>query len=122
EVLLVDADESHGALPLRCGVHPRHSLSRLRGGELAAPDLLVSLGHGLSLLPVGGGDPADRLEPAERRAMLRRCAALYPRFDLVIVDAGSRLEQVLAAASVGGSRLLALSAAERVAAAATYAL
>ena len=38
------------------------------------------------------------------------------------MDAGSRVEQVLSAASAGAARLLAVSAAERISAAATYAL
>lgn len=123
DVLLVDADENHGTLPLLFGIEPRHPLSRLRGGEVTPTDLLVHLGHGLVLLPAGGESRAEsRLEPAERRSLLRRIAGIYDRFDLVVVDTGSRLEQVLAAASVAGSRMLAVSAAERVSAAATYAL
>lgn len=123
DVLLVDADESHGTLPLLFGIEPHHSLSELRGGDVAPSDLLLRLGPTLALVAAGGdGEASSRLEPAERRAMLRRVASLYDRFDLVIVDTGSRLEQVLAAASVGGSRLLAVTAPERVSAAATYAL
>ena len=123
DVLLVDADESHGALPMLMGVEPRHPLSRLRGGEVTPNDLLIELGTGLSLLPLGGtGDPGEHLPAAERRALLRRAASTYGQFDLVIVDAGSKLEQVLAAAASGAARLLAVTAAERISAAATYAL
>ena len=121
-VLIVDADESHGALPLLFGVEPRYSLADLRGGEVKPEDLLIALGYGLTLLPAGGGEPEDRLEPVERRSLLRRVAGLYGRYDLVVVDAGSRVEQVLGAASAGAARLLAVSAVERVSAAATYAL
>jgi flagellar biosynthesis protein FlhG len=123
EVLLVDADEGHGSLPLLFGAEPRRTLSSLLGGEAAPADLLVSLGHGLSLLPLGGtAEPEDRLPATERRALLRRVSTLYARFDLVIIDAGSRLEQVHNAAASGATRLLAVTAAERVSAAATYAL
>ncbi|MEX0912891.1 MAG: P-loop NTPase [Gemmatimonadota bacterium] len=123
EVLLVDADESHGSLPLLLGAEPRAPLGRLRGGDITPADLLVTIGHGLALLPLGGtADPAERLPAVERRSLIRRVSALYGRYDLVIVDAGSRLEQVLNAASGGVSRLLAVTAAERVSAAATYAL
>jgi len=123
EVLLVDADESHGALPLMLGVQPERGIAGLRAGTLAPADLLVTLGHGLALLPLGGtADVGDRTSPADRRALLRRVSVLYERFDLVVVDAGSRLEQVRGAAAAGASRLLAVTAAERIAAAATYAL
>jgi flagellar biosynthesis protein FlhG len=122
EVLIVDADDSHGTLPLLFGTEAVHPFGRLRGNEVAAADLLVKLGHCLWLLPVGGDGRTDiPLEAAERRALMRRGATLYERFDLVIIDAGSRLEQVLAVAS-GSSRVLAVTAPERIAAAATYAL
>jgi flagellar biosynthesis protein FlhG len=123
EVLLMDADESHGALPLMLGVEPRQPFARLRGGELTPEDLLVPLGHGLDLLPAGGpAEPEERLSGPDRRALLRRAAALFGRFDLVVIDAGSRLESVLAAAALGVARLLAVTAPDRIAAAATYAL
>jgi flagellar biosynthesis protein FlhG len=122
EVLLVDADESHGSLPLLLGVEPVHPLERLRGGEVVAEDLLIPLGHGLAFLSAGGAaDGGESLPPAERRALLRRLAALYPRFGLVVVEAGSRLASVLPATQ-GASRLLAVTAAERIAAAATFGL
>jgi flagellar biosynthesis protein FlhG len=123
EVLLVDADESHGALPLMFGAQARAGLAGLRAGTASPADLLVTLGHGLALLPLGGtADPDERLSAADRRGLLRRVASLYEGFDLVVIDAGSRLEQVLGAAAGGASRLLAVTAAERVSAAATYAL
>lgn len=122
DVLVVDADESHGTLPMLFGVEPDYSLADLKGGDLKPEDLLVRPGYGLTLLPAGGGEPKDRLEPVERRSLLRRISSLYDSYDLVVVDAGSRVEQVLSAASAGAARLLAVSAAERISAAATYAL
>lgn len=122
DVLVVDADESHGTLPMLFGIEPQYALADLRGGHVEPEDLLLTPGYGLTLLPAGGGEPHDRLEPVERRSLLRRVSSLYGRYDLVVVDAGSRVEQVLSAASAGGARLLAVSAAERISAAATYAL
>src|SRR5690606_30668094 len=123
DVLLVDADTSHGSLPLLFGVEPGATLAHLRSGEVAPAELLLTLGHGLTLLPLGGtSEPMNRIGGAERRALLRRVGSLYDAFDLVVVDAGSRLEQVLDAAADGAARLVAVTAAERVAAAATYAL
>lgn len=123
DVLLVDADESHGALPLLLGVEPRLPFARLRGGEAAPDNLLVPLGHGLALLPAGGPvDPAERLGPADRRVLMRRVSALFPRFELVVIDAGSRLEAAVTAAALGITRFLAVTTPERIAAAATYAL
>ncbi|MEX2584032.1 MAG: P-loop NTPase [Gemmatimonadota bacterium] len=123
EVLLLDADDNHGSLPLMFGAEPGRTLSSLRSGHAAPAELLVTLGHGLSLLPLGGtADSGETFSAAERRGLLRRVASLYGRFDLVIVDAGSRLAQVMDAAASGAARLIAVTAAERVSAAATYAL
>lgn len=59
---------------------------------------------------------------AERRMLLRRVAGLYDRFDLVVVDGGSRLDSVMAACAAGAGRLLGVTTPERIAQAAVYAL
>ncbi len=122
DVLIVDADDNHGALPMLFGVEPAYSPVDLMRGRVTPGDLLLRPGYGLSLLPAGGCASGERLEPVERRSLLRRLSSLYGRYDLVVVDAGSRIDQILGAASAGAARLLAVSAAERISAAATYAL
>jgi MinD-like ATPase involved in chromosome partitioning or flagellar assembly len=119
--LLVDSDEGVGPLGLMLGVADAPGWAALRGG--AHPDaLLVRLGERLSFLP--GGAPADAaaLSPTERRALFRRVASLYPTYDLVVVDGGSRLEPVLAACGAGVARLLAVTTPDRIALAGCYAL
>jgi MinD-like ATPase involved in chromosome partitioning or flagellar assembly len=58
--------------------------------------------------------------------MLRRVAALYPEYDLVVVDGGSRLDTVCAwcdAAGTGGpARLLVVGGTDPIALASSYAL
>ncbi len=121
EVLLVDADESHGALPLLFGVEAPYPLAALRGGAISPRDLLVPLGPGLTLLPVGGtAEPEERLSATERAVLLRRTGSLHRDFDLVVVDAGSRLQAVLTMVGAA-SRVLGVSAADRISVAATYA-
>lgn len=125
DVLLVDADENLGALHLLLGVEPRYTLGALRGGEVEPAELLVPLSPSLTLLP-GGGTAAGAgdapLSPAERRALFRRVASLYPGYDLVVIDGGSRLDCVLSVCGVGIDRLLAVTATDRISVAATYAL
>ena len=129
-VLLVDADEHVGPLGHLLGTRPRHALAELRAG-LDAEALVVPISETLSLLPGGPGTAASPAEapivPAERRALLRRVAALYERYELVVIDGGSRLDLVCAccdAAAAGGAaaRLVAVTGVDPISLAATYAL
>lgn len=117
-VLLVDADGVLGSQHLLFGVGAGPGFGALAGGEVEAEQLLVPLADNLTLLP-GGGDP---LGNAERQALFRRVAALYPAYDLVVVDGGSRLDSVRAACAAGAARLVAVSTGDRISLAATYAL
>lgn len=121
-VLLVDADDAVGSLALVLGVEARAGWGSLRGGGAAPESLLVPLTEQVVLLPGGGAGAESAATPAERRALFRRIAALYAGYDLVVVDGGSRLEPVLGACAAGVGRLLAVTVAERIALAATYAL
>jgi flagellar biosynthesis protein FlhG len=120
--LLVDSDESVGPLGLMLGVAPAAGWATLRGSAVSPDSIVVPLGERLGFLP--GGAPVDEagLSPTERRALFRRVSSLYPAYDLVIVDGGSRLDPVLAACGAGVSRLLAVTTADRIALAASYAL
>jgi MinD-like ATPase involved in chromosome partitioning or flagellar assembly len=124
DVLLVDAVDGIGAQHLLFGVRPVLSLAALRGGEVEPRDLLLPVSPTLSLIAAGGDDPFGgvAITAIERRALLRRVATLYPQFDLVVVDGGSRLESVLAACSAGFDRILTVTTVDRIALAASYAL
>jgi MinD-like ATPase involved in chromosome partitioning or flagellar assembly len=119
--LLIDSDEGVGPLGLMLGVADAPGWSALRGG--ARPDeLVVSLGERLGFLPGGTQADASALSPTERRVLFRRVSSLYPMYDLVIVDGGSRLEPVLAACGTGVARLLAVTTPDRISLAGCYAL
>jgi MinD-like ATPase involved in chromosome partitioning or flagellar assembly len=125
-VLLVDGDEHVGPQRYLLGIPAGPALADLRSGG-DAESLVVPVSATLSLVPGGpgaaGGAP---LEAAERRAMLRRLAGLYPTYDLVVVDGGSRLDTVCAwceAAGAGGpARLLVVGGTDPIALASSYAL
>jgi MinD-like ATPase involved in chromosome partitioning or flagellar assembly len=125
DVLLVDADENVGSQHLLLGItDPGPGIGSLRGGARSPEDLVLDVAPGLKLLPGGGAGDAGTLAAAvaERRALLARVSSLYSRFDLIVVDGGSRLESVMAACRTGAERLLAVTAPDRISLAAGYAL
>jgi flagellar biosynthesis protein FlhG len=120
--LLVDGDETGGRMHLLFGAEPKRTLASLQG---ASPeDALTFIAPTLSLIAgdAASSAPAIAATSAERRVRFRRVAALHDRFDLVVIDGGSRLDSVMAACEAGASRLLAVTVAESIALAATYAL
>ncbi len=118
-VLLVDAGERIGGLHHLLGVEPRGSLGELRGAR-EPHQLLVPVADRLSLFPAAVDEPA--LRPTERRLLMRRVASLHADVDLVVVDAGSSAESLMTACADGVSRLLAVTAGDRISLIATYAV
>lgn len=121
-VLLVDGSSGIGSLHLYLGVEAGEGWGALKRG-VDPGELLVRIGERLDLLPGPGEEVASgSVSPAERQALFRRISALYPAYDLVVVDGGSRVESALAACAPGASRLVAVTTPDRVSLAATYAL
>jgi len=123
-VLLVDGDELVGTLHHLFRADAPIGLGSLRDGQHAPADAIVPLSCGVDLLPGGDGarSRSDALGAAERRSLFRRLTALYPNYDLILIDAGSRLDSVVAAAGPTALRFVAVSGAEPVALASAYAL
>jgi MinD-like ATPase involved in chromosome partitioning or flagellar assembly len=121
----VDADETVGSLHMLFSL-PREvaGLGSLRRGDLAPERLLVEVAPGLHLCPGGGGgvEATLALAAAERRMLLRRVAALYDRYDAVVVDGGSRLDSVMASCAATSGRLVCVTTRDPIAQAAAYAL
>lgn len=113
-VLLVDATERAGALHRMLGAAPAAA-----GADAADVDgRLLPVTETLTLLPA----PADARTPAERAALRDALRGRHDGFDLVVLDAGARLEAVLTACGSDPSRLLLVAADDPVALAATHAL
>jgi flagellar biosynthesis protein FlhG len=123
-VLLIDGDEVVGTLHRIFCVDAPLGLGSLRDGQHAPLAAIVSLTDGLDLLPGGDGGTmrTESLGAAERRSLFRRLTSLYQSYDLILVDAGSRLDSVVAAAGPTALRFVAVSGAEPVALASAYAL
>jgi MinD-like ATPase involved in chromosome partitioning or flagellar assembly len=122
EVLLIDASDHLGTLDAILGVTARVPLEALRGGRAEPSDLLLDVGAGLTLLPAMGAHGDASLPAPERRVLFARIAEVYPRFDLVLVDAGATADSMLGACASGVTRVLAVTTADRITVTATYAL
>ena len=120
-VLLVDAND--GALHLLFGLNGSPGLEALGARDARPESLLVDVQERLTLLPGGPHDGGHAATGRmERMGLLRKVATLYDKFDLVLVDGGARISSVLEACAAGANRLIAVTGADRLSTAATYAL
>ncbi|MHB1297436.1 MAG: MinD/ParA family ATP-binding protein [Gemmatimonadaceae bacterium] len=122
--LLVDTDEVVGTLHRILGAEPSRGLAALQDADVALDDLLLPVADGCVLLPGGHGTAHDAVpfDTTARRSVMRRAAQRYGDFDAVVIDAGSRLDGILAAADPGLSRLLIVTGVTPVAIASAYAM
>lgn len=120
-VLLVETGHQLGAMHHLLGVDPAYTLDDLRAGRAEPDQLLVPVADRLTLLSAHSPPTAEPLSGAERKLLFRRTSTLYDRYELVIVDAGSTVDSILAACA-DGARFLAVTAPDRIAVISTYAL
>ena len=125
--LLVDADEEVGTHHHRFGVVARSGIGALKPGGGDPSSAVQPIGESLYLLAGGGGPGTDGtmsapFAPTERRSVFRRVAPLYRDFDVVIIDAGSRLDAVIAAGLAGLRKCVVVSGTEPASVAAAYAM
>jgi flagellar biosynthesis protein FlhG len=127
--LLVDGDELLGPHALLLGVTPSVRWPMLRGGAVDVGDLPIAVAPTLALVAGGRGDATAGgdvpLSAAERRACFARLHTLAAAHALVVIDAGARLDTVLAAidATRADVRLVVVAAGhDPIALASSYAL
>ncbi len=122
--LLIDADELVGTQHRLFGVESAIGIGALRDGRRAPTEALIDVAEHLTIL-VGGpgtnGTPEPLAAP-DRRALFRRLSEVYGFFDIILVDAGSRLDSVLAAAGGNARRFITVANTDPVALACAYAL
>lgn len=121
-VLLVETGHQLGVVHHMLGVECPLTLDDLRTGRAEPEQLLVAVAEGLTMLSAHSPPTADPLTAAERKLLFRRTTALYDKFDLVVVDAGSTVDSIVAASSDGAIRFLAVTAPDRITVVSTYAL
>ena len=122
-VLVIDGHEGSGALHHLFGVHPVRSLDALRDPTVDISEVLIDLGDQFSLVttkPASGEQLS--LSPEDRRVPFERLLPLSAEYDCVIVDGGSRLDNVLAIAESGAGVAVLVTDADRISLAANYAL
>ncbi|MGQ0646119.1 MAG: MinD/ParA family ATP-binding protein [Gemmatimonadaceae bacterium] len=119
-VLLIDMSQHFGGLGALFGVEPSVTLAHLRGGSRGLHELAVALSPRLSL--ICAGHVPDGVSVTEHQLLLRRLVDLYREYDLVIIDAGATAASLRNAIRCGATRVLAVTAHERIALIATYAL
>lgn len=117
--LLVDADPLVGSQHLLWGVGEGPGVAAMRGGVIEPEELPVAVSSRLSIatLSVGGPDTTE----AESRTLLRRIAVLFPSWDAVVVDAGSRRSSLRICRDLGVRTLLVVGQADPVGIATTHA-
>jgi MinD-like ATPase involved in chromosome partitioning or flagellar assembly len=122
-VLLVDASESGGGLHHLFAVRPTTSIWSLTNTRTPVDDAMIPINDRLTLIAGGanGGGPTPTTD-VDRRTAIARLARIYPRFQLVIFDGGSRLDSVTAITELVDPALLLVTSADRLALAANYAL
>lgn len=122
-VLLVDANETAGAMHHLFGVRPTQSLWMLIDSRVRPEQVTTDVGDNLTIVP--GGTSAEAMTPTndhQRRSALTRLAQLYSRFSLIIFDGGSRLDTITAISELADPALLLVTSADRLALAANYAV
>ena len=122
-VLLVDGNQNLGALHVMLGAQPRFRLEQLYLDSIAPADLIVPVGDGLWLLPGDSGAQALYGLTSVNRARLHyQLTTLYRDYDAVVIDADDTLEGAVRVATMGASRLIAVTVPEPAALNGVFAL
>jgi len=122
-VLLLDGSQNLGHLHVMLGVNVHARLEQLMRGDAEPEELLHRVSDKLWFVPGDSGAEGLYALPAVDQARLHhRVAALFPKFDVVVVDAGPGLESVVRPATMGGSCLIVVTLPEVTALTDAYAL
>lgn len=122
-VLLVDGAQNKGNLHILLGVKPGATLTGLLEGAVEAEDLLCPVNGNLALLPAESGtERLHALTVTDRARLHHRLTHLYDRFDLVVIDAGGSLDDILRVAAMRATRLVLLAQPEPTALSDAYAV
>jgi MinD-like ATPase involved in chromosome partitioning or flagellar assembly len=121
-VLIVDAADRLGTLDAMLGAKPSASLEMLRGGSVEPSALIVPVADRLALLPSAAVRGEGTVQPAERRVLFNRIVPAFDQYDVVLFDAGASADSILAAVAHGVTRVLAVTAGDRITVTATFAL
>jgi flagellar biosynthesis protein FlhG len=123
EVLLLDGEQNLANLHVLLGIGARGSIESVLGGRVRADELVQAVAEHLWLLPSeSGAEGLYGLDALERARLHCRLVGLYRQYEVVIVDAGSGIEGVVRAATLGADRVLLVTTPEPTALMNTHAL
>lgn len=122
--LLVDTDESVGSLHRILGVTPARGLAALLDPTTSVADVVVDVASECRLVPGGAAPDGWRVpfDPSARRTAMRRIAQGFAAYEAIVIDAGARLDGIVAAAEVGVRRVVVVSGVTPAQIAAAYAV
>lgn len=116
--LLVDADPWLDMQRIWLGLPKGPSLESLRTHGGGPESLVTAVSTNLELVSFGEGETAGR----DQRALARRVASIFTSRDIVVVDAGSRLESLTRCVDLRVGSVLIVSGGDALALASTHAL
>lgn len=107
-VLVLDADLGLANLDVVLNLHPKVTLHDVFTGKATVDEAIVQAPGGFSVLLAGSGMVEySRLTPEVRDEFVRVLRSLLPRFDVVLLDTGAGISDVvLFAVSLAGEVLL----------------
>ena len=112
-VLLLDGEQNLANLHVLLGLGARGSMESLLEGRGRPADLVQPVTENLWLLPSDSGAEAlYALDSVARARLHGRLVELYRQYEVVVVDAGSGIEGVVRAATLGASRVVVVTAPE----------
>jgi flagellar biosynthesis protein FlhG len=122
-VLLVDGAQNQGNQHVLLGVRRASGLVQMMDGEVSPDALVHPVAENLWLLPAESGEERlHALTSVDRARLHHRLTGLYDDFDLVIIDTGSSLEDVMRVSAMGATRLLVVAIPEAAALSDAYAV
>ncbi|AGX86886.1 MinD/ParA family protein [Candidatus Symbiobacter mobilis] len=113
KVLVLDADLGLANLDVVLNLYPKVTLHDVFTGKAALDDAIVRAPGGFSVLLAGSGMVEySRLTPNVREDFLRIIGSLLPRFDMVLLDTGAGISDVVLFAVSLASEVLVVATPE----------
>jgi len=122
-VLLIDGHEGHGIQHVLFGIRPVRLLESLRDAHVGVDDVCTMLGDAFTI--VGCAPTTHGIQAFTRdthAAPWERLLPLSADYDCVVVDAGSRLDNIRAVATSGAGKAVFVTDTDSISLAATFAL
>ena len=122
-VLLIDGNEGHGAQHVLFGIRPVRLLESLRDSHVEVKDVCTALGDEFTVVACAPTTHGIRAFSRETHALpWERLFVLSADYDCVIVDGGSRLDNIRAIATSGAGCAVLVTDTDTMSLAATFAL